>query len=125
MTNKLFLFTKRLLAVLCISILLGAACLSWCAAAGQEKAAEANNFTGGKPWMDSSIPGNVTADTATSPADDFYLYENKAWIISHELPEGSPVTMKDLGAGERAQVRDALAGDVLSGHDAHQGPITL
>ncbi len=47
------------------------------------------DVTGGKPWMDSVVVGNVTADTQTSPVDDLYLYVNKDWIIAQKLPEGS------------------------------------
>ncbi|MBQ9062152.1 MAG: M13 family metallopeptidase [Eubacterium sp.] len=82
-----------------------------------------DDVTGGKPWIASCIPGNVTADTETSPADDFYLYANKEWIVSNELPEGSPVTSRDRTAGVNARMREALAGEMLSGHDARQAQL--
>ena len=71
---------KRLLALLLACALLPVLALPVCAGADPAKADEMDfteeNFalptipddcTGGKPWMDPCIPGNVTADTKTSP----------------------------------------------------------
>jgi|GEM_PF-6713049 len=36
-----------------------------------------DDLTSGKPWIDSCVAGNITADTETSPTEDFYAYVNK------------------------------------------------
>lgn len=82
-----------------------------------------DDLTGGKPWIDSTIVGNVTADTQTSPADDFYLYVNKDWLISHELPEGSQTTEHDMTAEAKKRLQEALAGEDLEDHDSHQAQL--
>ena len=82
-----------------------------------------DDLTGGKPWIDSCVAGNVTTDTETSAVDDFYLYVNKDWIASNEIPEGSPTLEFDLTVEPRARMQKALAGDALSGHDAHQAQL--
>lgn len=68
-------------------------------------------------------PGQCHGRYKDVPADDFYLYANRDWILSNDLPEGSPVMQADLGAGDRAQVREALAGEPLSEHDARQAQL--
>ncbi|MBQ9009665.1 MAG: hypothetical protein IJ088_10085 [Clostridia bacterium] len=78
------------------------------------------DLTGGRPWIDSCIAGNVTADTPTSPKEDFYLYANRDWILSSEIPEGSPTLDYDVFAAGREKVQAALAGATCTGHDAHQ-----
>ena len=82
-----------------------------------------DDLTGGKPWIDSTIVGNVTADTQTSPTEDFYLYVNKDWILSHELPAGSQTTERDGLAEPRKRLRAALTGKELAGHDARQAQL--
>ena len=83
-------------------------------------AEDAGKGAGGKPWIDSDIKENVTADTVTDPADDFALYANKDWILANDIPDGytmwSPV-------GERAievkkQCMDLLKDTSIKGHDA-------
>lgn len=76
-----------------------------------------------KPWIDSCVAGNVTTDTETFAVDDFYLYVNKDRIASNEIPEGSPTLEFDLTVEPRARMQKALAGDALSGHDAHQAQL--
>lgn len=39
----------------------------------------------GQKWIASDIIGNVTADTATDPTDDFAAYANKDWIVNLKL----------------------------------------
>ena len=82
-----------------------------------------DDLTGGRPWIDSSVVGNVTADTQTSPVEDFYLYVNKDWILSHDLPAGSQTTERDGLANARARVRSALMGEDLTDHDARQAQL--
>ena len=48
-----------------------------------------NDLTGGQPWMDSCVEGNVTADTETSPTDDFFLYVNKDALASNDSATNS------------------------------------
>lgn len=79
-----------------------------------------DDLTGGSPWINSNIPGNVTAETAASPKEDFYIWANKDWIASSKIPEGSQFLDLDVFAEGRARVKAALAGDALPDHDAHQ-----
>ena len=82
-----------------------------------------DDLTGGKPWMDSNVVGNVTADTKTSPTDDFCLYVNKDQLLSQKLPEGSPTLERDHLVEARAHVKAALLGEDLTDHDAHQAQL--
>lgn len=77
----------------------------------------------GKPWMDGSLVGNVTADTETSPAEDYYTWVNKDWLVSTELPEGMDELMPNLLAESREKVKTALESELLSGHDARQAQL--
>ena len=82
-----------------------------------------DDLTGGRPWMDACVEGNVTADTVTSPAEDFYIYANKEWIVSSSIPEGSYSLDLDIFAEARARVQAVLEGGDLSGHDARQAQL--
>ena len=79
--------------------------------------------TGGSPWIDSNIPGNATADMDVSPADDFYLWANRDWIASTQIPEGARTTGVDMQAEAYEQVRSVVAGADLQGHDARQAQL--
>lgn len=79
-----------------------------------------DDLTGGRPWIDSCVEGNVTEDTVTSPAEDFYIYANKDWIVSSSIPEGSYSLDLDIFAEARARVQAVLEGGDLSGHDVRQ-----
>lgn len=120
-------------AIFFVSVLLAAYRCDGAAAATELSGAEEdamlslpiipNDLTGGQPWIDSCVIGNVTAGTATSPTEDFYTWVNKEWIISAEIPDGSPTMDFDPFAEGRAKVLAALAGDELSEHDAHQAQL--
>ncbi|MBQ9006277.1 MAG: hypothetical protein IJ092_07875, partial [Atopobiaceae bacterium] len=82
-----------------------------------------DDVTGGKPWIDSVVVGNVTEATETSPQDDLYLYVNKDWITSTTIPEGRQFTDSDVFAEGRASVIQILTGDALTEHDARQAQL--
>lgn len=44
---------------------------------------ETPDYTTGKPWLDSNIEGNVTADIEVSLKDDFYLAVDKDIVTSN------------------------------------------
>ena len=75
---------------------------------------------GGKPWIDSDIKENISADTPVDPKDDFHLYVNKEWILKNEIPDGyfvwSPYHERTLEV--KNQCIDLLTDDSLTGHDA-------
>ena len=79
--------------------------------------------TGGSPWIDSNIPGNVTAATSTSPVDDFYLYANHDWLVSAEIEDGANVAGTSMEAEGYELARNAVADADLSGHDARQAQL--
>lgn len=45
-------------------------------------------YSGGSPWTDTSIVGNITDNMEVSEKDDFYLYANYDWLKNTELPDG-------------------------------------
>ncbi|SFC47671.1 M13-type metalloendopeptidase [Butyrivibrio sp. YAB3001] len=76
--------------------------------------------TGGKPWIDSEIKENITADMETDPKDDFHLYANKDWILSTELPDGYGTWShySECGLAVKEKCMELLKDDSLEGHDA-------
>ena len=50
--------------------------------------AEADTHADGKPWIDSELSENLSADMPTDPRQDFHLYASKNWLTSHTIPEG-------------------------------------
>ena len=76
--------------------------------------------TGGSPWLDSNIEGNVTEDTTASPADDLYLSVNHDWLVLAEIPQGG-TTVSDSWVEEGQKLaRKTIAEAELEGHDARQ-----
>ena len=45
-------------------------------------------YSGGSPWTDTSIVGNIEDNMEVSEKDDFYLYANYDWLKNTELPDG-------------------------------------
>ena len=43
------------------------------------------NTLGGKPWLDTDLKENISADLPVSAKDDFYWYVNKDWLLSTEI----------------------------------------
>ena len=87
--------------------------------ASQQMPTEApSDTTSGSPWIDSNIPGNVTANTSTSPVDDFYLWVNHDWLASAAIAEGNVTAGVDLSEAGREIAQNAVAGADLSDHDA-------
>ncbi len=88
------------------------------AAEGEEDAEAVT--TGGKPWIDSEIKENVTADTVTDPKDDFHLYANKEWILSSNIPDGytSWSHYAECGLETKKKCIELLSDESMEGHDA-------
>lgn len=88
--------------------------------ATQEPESGESVTTGGKPWIDSELKENITADTATSPKDDFHLYSNKDWILSNEIPDGygSWSNYSACGLETKKKCMELLKDESLEGHDA-------
>ena len=81
---------------------------------------DSGDATGGKPWIDSDIKENVTADTVVDPKGDFYLYANKDWILENDIPDG--YTLWSYSAKRELDVKkqcmDLLKDESIEGHDA-------
>lgn len=45
-------------------------------------------YSGGSPWTDTSIIGNITDNMEVSEKDDFYLYANYDWLKNTKIPDG-------------------------------------
>ena len=75
---------------------------------------------GGKPWVNSDIKENVTADMPVDPRDDFHLYVNKEWILDHDIPAGDSAWTH--GRERMREVKNQCLGllkdESLTGHDA-------
>ena len=82
-----------------------------------------DDLTGGWPWIDSNIIGNVTADTVTSPKDDFYLWVNKDWLATAKIPEGMESVEISTPADSNAELKQALTEKTFSDHDARQAQL--
>ena len=82
-----------------------------------------DDLSGGKPRIDATIVGNITADTVTSPKDDMYTWANKDRLLSMELPEGAETLESDHSKEAREMLLAALSGDDLSEHDARQAQL--
>ena len=76
--------------------------------------------SGGKPWLDTSIKENITADTKADPKDDFYLYANKVWLEKNDIPDGydtwSLYDKRSLDV--KKQCMDLMKDESIKGHDA-------
>lgn len=95
------------------------------AATEQEAAAEGAGSstamtTGGDPWIDSDIVGNVTADMQTSATDDFHLYVNHDWLVNTKIPEGKMSTNAFQECEEQLNERigELLSDTTIQNHDA-------
>ena len=82
-----------------------------------------DDLTGGKPWIDSNIIGNVTADTVTSLKDDFYLWVNKDWLATAKIPEGMESVEINTPADTSAELKQVLTENNFSDHDARQAQL--
>lgn len=79
--------------------------------------------TGGSPWLDSNIEGNVREGMETSPKDDFYLWANYDWLLQTQIPEGSKTAGSGLESEGREHAMRAISGEELEGHDARQAQL--
>ncbi len=86
----------------------------------QEETEQEAVTTGGTPWIDSEIKENISADTKTDPKDDFYLYANKDWILSNDIPEGYRIWGRydERELQVKKQCIALLKDESVKGHDA-------
>ena len=75
---------------------------------------------GGKPWIDSDLKSNVTADTKTDPRDDYHLYANKEWILENTIPDGYKGWSHYIERTRevKKQCIELLKDESIDGHDA-------
>ena len=83
-------------------------------------ATEAPETGGGKPWIDSDLKENVSADTFIDPRDDYHLYVNKRWILKNDIPAGhvSWSNYEKRSLEVKQQCIELLSDESLTGHDA-------
>ncbi len=77
------------------------------------------NTLGGKPWLDTDLKENISADLPTSAKDDFYWYVNKDWLLSTEIdPEaGGNNTFNEVGKHTKEKALAILTDDSLEGEN--------
>lgn len=73
------------------------------------------DVSGGKPWIDSNLKGNIKPGMETSPKDDFYLYVNYEWLLSTDIPEGARVVGSGLASEGNEHAAKAVSGANLTG----------
>ena len=77
------------------------------------------NTLGGKPWLDTDLKENISADLPTSAKDDFYWYVNKDWLLSAEIdPEnGGNNTFYEVSKKTNERALAILTDDSLEGEN--------
>lgn len=73
-------------------------------------------------WVNASVVGNVSEETSTDPADDYYLYVNKQWLLDTTLTDTKYyITWFSQGQDlVTEQVAGLLSGELSQDHDASQ-----
>ena len=77
------------------------------------------NTLGGKPWLDTDLKENISADLPVSAKDDFYWYVNKDWLLSTEIdPEvAGNNTFNEVGKNTKEKALAILTDDSLKGEN--------
>ena len=77
------------------------------------------NTLGGKPWLDTDLKENISADLPVSAKDDFYWYVNKDWLLSTEIipEEGGNSTFNEVGQKTKEKALAILTDDSLEGEN--------
>ncbi len=66
-------------------------------------------MTGGDPWIDSDVKQNVTSDMPVDAKDDFYLFVNRDWAVSTDIPVGAFGYYGLLDDSQQETVKDAMS----------------